>query len=93
MYMYVCFFSPGGKEGARHFSGAGEDPQKVIGFDHFLQENDIFFLVSLKVEGQDILQRGNCPLNPCVATPLGYNHRLVRIQMYMYEVFSEKRPM
>ncbi len=50
----------------------GQDPQKNIGFDHFVQENVNFFLISLKVggklEGQDILQWGNCPPKP----PRGY---------------------
>ncbi len=40
--------------GFDHFRG--KDPQKVIGFDHFVQENDTFFLISFKVGGQDILQ-------------------------------------
>ncbi len=42
------------------FQGRGKDPQKVIGFDHFVQEKSHFFLISLKVgggaEGQDTLQ-------------------------------------
>ena len=32
--------------------GGWQDPQKVIGFDYFVQENAIFFLISLKVGGR-----------------------------------------
>ena len=49
-----------GENGGRHFSG-GQDPQKVIGFDHFVQENAHFFLISLKVGGPDNFFGGQMP--------------------------------
>ncbi len=42
--------------------------QKVIGFDHFVQENTYFLLISQKVlgqtEGQDKILGGICPPHP-----------------------------
>ena len=35
-----------------------QDPQKLIGFDHFVQENYHFFLISLKGGGQDNFLKG-----------------------------------
>ena len=60
----ASFFSPGGQGGGvRHFSG-GQDPQKVIGFDNFVQENVNFFLISLKVRGARYFRGGGQPQAP-----------------------------
>ena len=52
------FLTRGAKVGQDIFQ-VGQDPQKVISFGHFVQENYNFFLISLKVGGatggQDIL--------------------------------------
>ena len=49
------------------FLGGEQNPQKVISFDHFVQENYPFCLISLKVGGgerQDKILGANAP-PPC----------------------------
>ncbi len=64
-------------------TSGGQDPQKVIVFDHFVQENDHFFLISLKVGGNVggktifVFGGGHLPPHPLLAPPpcKGENHQ------------------
>ncbi len=55
-----------------------QDYQKVVSFDHFVQENAHCVLISLKVGGggascrQDILQWGTCPPKPLCSYDTGW---------------------
>ena len=48
----------------------GQDHQKVISFDHFVQENAHFFSISLKVGGQDKVFWAFVPSCPPLVPPL-----------------------